>query len=121
MVIAPITRGGGIMPGVERQIAELGDGVRAAVLVAPDPRGWRQVVGSSMGNLLGPARRAPAAELSSIVHSPVTSRPRRVGFAIRLSMSISRACGIREADKRSAAEPAEPNVCLPAASRSTKA
>ncbi|MET9245026.1 patatin-like phospholipase family protein [Nonomuraea sp. NPDC003709] len=26
VVIAPITRGGGIMPGVEQQIAELGDG-----------------------------------------------------------------------------------------------
>ncbi|WP_431928936.1 patatin-like phospholipase family protein [Nonomuraea jabiensis] len=62
VVIAPITRGGGIMPGVEQQIAELGDGVRTA-LVTPDPRGWRQVVGSSMGNLLDPARRAPAAEL----------------------------------------------------------
>ncbi|MEV0232599.1 patatin-like phospholipase family protein [Nonomuraea sp. NPDC050786] len=60
VVIAPVTRGGGIMPGVEEQIADLGDGVRVA-LVTPEPQSWREVTGRSPGNLLDPARRAPAA------------------------------------------------------------
>ncbi|WP_188191839.1 patatin-like phospholipase family protein [Nonomuraea sp. SYSU D8015] len=60
VVVAPVTRGGGVVPGVERQIAELGDGVRVA-LVAPDPVSWREVTGRSLANLLDPARRPAAA------------------------------------------------------------
>ncbi|SDM68538.1 patatin-like phospholipase family protein [Nonomuraea jiangxiensis] len=60
VVIAPFTRGGGVIPGVERQIAELGDQAKVA-LITPDAASWREARGRSLSGLLDPARRAPAA------------------------------------------------------------
>ncbi|MEV6158948.1 patatin-like phospholipase family protein [Nonomuraea sp. NPDC052129] len=61
VVIAPMTRGGGrVMKGVTEQIAGLGRRSRVT-LVEPDPKTWRSIIGRSVGNLLEPARRAPAA------------------------------------------------------------
>jgi NTE family protein len=56
VVIAPLPRGGGPMPGVSAQVAHLGDSARVAV-VSPDLAS-RHAFGR---NVLDPARRAPAA------------------------------------------------------------
>lgn len=56
VVIAPMPRGGGRMPGVAAQVAQLGDSARVAV-VSPDPAA-RAALGP---NSLDPARRAPSA------------------------------------------------------------
>jgi NTE family protein len=61
VVIAPVTRGGGPVPGVEDQVAELARRSRVA-LVTPDPATWRTVTGKGPGGMLDPARRAPAAQ-----------------------------------------------------------
>lgn len=56
VVLAPIPRGAGPMPGVSSQVARLGDSARVAV-VAPN-----QSARAAFGrNVLDPARRAPAA------------------------------------------------------------
>ncbi|MFD1536709.1 patatin-like phospholipase family protein [Nonomuraea guangzhouensis] len=61
VVIAPMTQGGGrIMKGVKEQIAALGERSRV-MLVEPDPKTWPSIAGRSMGNLVDPQRRAPAA------------------------------------------------------------
>ncbi|HEV7898121.1 MAG TPA: patatin-like phospholipase family protein [Planosporangium sp.] len=54
VVLAPITRGGGPIPSVARQVGQLSGKV---TLVSPDARS-RQAIGR---NALDPARRAPAA------------------------------------------------------------
>lgn len=56
VVIAPLPRGGGPMPGVAAQVAHLGDSATVAV-VSPDPAS-RHAFGR---NVLDPTRRAPAA------------------------------------------------------------
>ena len=56
VVLAPIPRGGGPMPGVSSQVARLGDSARVAV-VTPN-----QAARAAFGrNVLDPARRAPSA------------------------------------------------------------
>ena len=44
IVIAPLTRGGGPLAGVEEQIAQLGAGTRA-VLITAGPARWREITG----------------------------------------------------------------------------
>lgn len=56
VVIAPLPRGGGPVPGVSAQVAHLGDSARVAV-VSPDLTS-RHAFGR---NVLDPARRAPSA------------------------------------------------------------
>ncbi|GAB3142085.1 patatin-like phospholipase family protein [Microbispora hainanensis] len=60
IVIAPLTRGGGPLTGVEEQIAQLGAGTRA-VLITAGPARWREITGKGLGGMLDPSRRAPAA------------------------------------------------------------
>ncbi|MER6172008.1 patatin-like phospholipase family protein [Streptosporangium sp. NPDC001681] len=60
VVLAPVTRGGGIMKGVSHQIAELDPGAEV-ILITPEPEAWKQAVGKGLGGMLDPARRAPAA------------------------------------------------------------
>ncbi|MEW1842136.1 patatin-like phospholipase family protein [Nonomuraea angiospora] len=59
VVIAPVVRGGGVMPSVQKQIDALGSRSRVA-LVSPDPKTWRAITGR--GGLLDPARAPLAAE-----------------------------------------------------------
>jgi hypothetical protein len=56
-VLAPVPRGGGPLPGVARQAADLGV---PTVVVSPD-RATRKFIGAGVGNMLDPARRAAAA------------------------------------------------------------
>jgi NTE family protein len=59
VVLAPVTRGGGPMPGVADQVAVLGPNVRAAV-ISPNADAQR-LMGSNARNILDPARRPAAA------------------------------------------------------------
>ncbi|MGJ6967451.1 patatin-like phospholipase family protein [Streptosporangium sp. G11] len=73
VVLAPVTRGGGPMPAVADQVAELGPNARVA-LISPDEE-TRRSMGSSARNMLDPARRpavaragrAQAAEAAGLV------------------------------------------------------
>ncbi|MDH2428378.1 patatin-like phospholipase family protein [Sphaerisporangium sp. TRM90804] len=60
VVLAPVTRGGGVMKGVAEQIAELSPRSRTA-LIEPGPEAWKQVVGRSLGGMMNPAHRPAAA------------------------------------------------------------
>ncbi|WP_204058783.1 patatin-like phospholipase family protein [Microbispora corallina] len=60
LVIAPLSRGGGPLIGVEEQIAGLAPGTRAALVTVGAAR-RSEIMGTGMGGLLDPARRAPAA------------------------------------------------------------
>ncbi|MEU8244802.1 patatin-like phospholipase family protein [Nonomuraea sp. NPDC048916] len=73
VVLAPVTRGGGVMRSVPDQLAELGPGTEA-VLVEPEPDTWKQVVGKGLGGMLDPARRGPAARAGRAQADRVASR-----------------------------------------------
>jgi len=65
VVLAPVTRGGGVLPSVRQQIDELSGGARIA-LVSPDPRTWRAI--TARGGLLDPARAPQTAEAARSVN-----------------------------------------------------
>ncbi|MEU4538979.1 patatin-like phospholipase family protein [Streptosporangium sp. NPDC023825] len=77
VVLAPVTRGGGVMKGVAEQIAELGPGSEAA-LIEPEPEAWKKVVGRGLGGMLDPARRAPAARAGRVQAARVAPRIARL-------------------------------------------
>jgi NTE family protein len=78
VVIAPLTRGFGHMPGVARQIAGLGQDVQTA-LVAPDEAALKAIG----RNLLDPARRAPAARAGLAQAAVEAERVAAVWSAVR--------------------------------------
>ncbi|MDP9842654.1 patatin-like phospholipase family protein [Streptosporangium lutulentum] len=59
VVLAPVTRGGGPMPGVADQVSALGPDARIA-MISPDADAQR-LMGSSLRTILDPARRAAVA------------------------------------------------------------
>ncbi|GAA3394006.1 patatin-like phospholipase family protein [Cryptosporangium minutisporangium] len=77
VVLAPLPRGGGPMPGVASQVAQLGDSARVAV-VTPN-----QEARAAFGrNVLDPARRAPSARAGRAQAADAALAVHRVWSAI---------------------------------------
>jgi NTE family protein len=77
VVLAPLPKGGGPMPGVSAQVARLGDSARVAV-VTPN-----QEARAAFGrNVLDPARRAPSARAGRAQAADAALAVHRVWSAI---------------------------------------